>query len=114
MRNVTADERRAVLAIANALPAEQGHQVKADLEISQVEEESGATRLRFVIPGYVRPPYRGQHPFPAEGWMQDADGARLDVILHADEHGRLFELEIIRWSAGEIVSPKWNTFSIYG
>ncbi len=41
MRNVTVDERRAVLAIANALPDEQGHQVKADLEISQVEEENG-------------------------------------------------------------------------
>ena len=112
MRNATTGERLAVLAIANALPDEQGHQMKADLEISQVEEESGAARLRFVIPGYARPPYRGQHPFPVEGWMQDADGARLDVIPHADERGRLLELEIIRWSEGEIVGPRWDTFTI--
>lgn len=114
MRKVATGEREAVLAIANALPDEQGHQVRADLEISHLEEESGTARLRFIIPGYVRPPYRGQHPFPAEGWMQDADGARLEVILHADERGRLLELELIRWSEGEVIGPKWDTFTVCG
>ena len=46
--------------------------------------------------------------------MQDGDGADLQVILHADEADRLLELEIIRWSGGPVIGPKWDSFTVEG
>ena len=114
MRPLTPEERRVVLTIADALPPEQGCRVKTDLEGSEIEEDAGGGRLLFSISGYSRPPYRGQHPFPVEGRMQDGDGADLQVILHADEADRLLELEIIRWSGGPLIGPKWGSFTVEG
>ncbi len=45
--------------------------------------------------------------------MLDKDGAELSVLLHADENGRLFELEFVRWDEGPLVGPEWGTLKLY-
>jgi hypothetical protein len=84
--------------VAERLPGHDGAQLLNDLVHACVEEESSdGSRVIFGIDGYVRPSYRGQHSFGVEGTLQDKDGASITVILYADENGRLFELELIRW-----------------
>ena len=45
--------------------------------------------------------------------MVDADGADITVSLYADENGRLYELELLRWDPGEIIDPDWKTLTLY-
>lgn len=113
MRKATAAEQSAIEAIANALPRNQRDGIIADLAHSSLTDEVGdGSRLVFVIDGYQRPKYRGQHAFPVEGRMQDRDGADLHVVLYADENGRLLELELIRWMPGSVLGPNWSTFRL--
>jgi hypothetical protein len=70
------------------------------------------SRVVFNIARYDRLPYRGQHPFGVEGGMLDSDGTELSVLLHADENGRLLELEFIRWDSGDLLGPRWEKFSL--
>ena len=44
--------------------------------------------------------------------MADADGTEISVNLYADENHRIFELELIRWGAGPLLNPNWNSFRI--
>ncbi|WP_162579839.1 DUF6984 family protein [Variovorax sp. PBS-H4] len=70
--------------------------------------DGGMGSVKFI----ARPPHRGQHPFGVEGRMLDSDGTKLSVLLHADENGRLLELEFIRWDSGDLLGPRWETLSL--
>jgi hypothetical protein len=71
------------------------------------------SRITFTIVGYQRPVYKGQHPFRVEGKVQDQDGSELSVLLHADENGRLLELELVRFDKGEVIAPDWSTLRLF-
>lgn len=112
-RPLTSGERKLIAKIAETLGGDEGSRLLADLEnASAVPATGDGSRIQFDIRGYDRPPYKGQHPFGVEGKMQDQDGAELSVLLHADENGRLFELEFIRWGEGELISPDWHTLQL--
>jgi hypothetical protein len=50
-------------------------------------------------------------PF-GEGRMLDSDGTELSVLLHADENGRLLELEFMRWDSSDLLGPNWETLRL--
>jgi hypothetical protein len=115
VRPVSQNENDVILSIASRLDEDLSRRLNDDLIKAMAHDalEDGS-RILFEIDGYIRPPYRGQHPFPVEGTMKDSDGADLQVILYADEQGHLLELEIIRWMGGPLRSPNWNSFRITG
>lgn len=114
MRKLTNQERTLIWRVANKLPESQRQQLCADLSKATARTEmQDGSRIMFDIEGYERPVYRGQHAFPVEMRMLDADNSQLSVVLHADENDRLFELEIIRWGDGDLKSPKWDTLTMY-
>ncbi|WP_074726440.1 DUF6984 family protein [Stenotrophomonas pavanii] len=114
MRTVSSVERALIEAVAVRLHAASASQLQADLASAiAVEIGLGGARVGFVISGYERLPYQGQHAYPVELQMQDADGAELTPILHADASGRLLELEIIRWDGAELISPQIESVVCY-
>lgn len=114
MRTVSNFESALIEAVAAHLPANSASQLQADLAYATaVEMGTGGARVGFVISGYERPPYQGQHAYPVELLMQDADGAELTPILHADANDRLLELEIIRWEGAELISPQIESLVCY-
>lgn len=113
MRPLTSDEKYVIQEIALRLPAEKRDQLLTDMERATAETVSGnSARVLFTIAGYERPPYRGQQPFHVEGMVQDQDGSELSVLLHADENGRLLELEVVRFDEGEVMKPDWSTLRL--
>lgn len=112
MRKLDDAELRAVLAMAVALgPA--GEQVAKDLADGQVEpEDPYGSHLIFHIPGYERPPYKGQRDLPVEGRMQDVDGVEIRVVLWEDQNRRVYELELLKLAEGEPIAPDWRTFEV--
>jgi hypothetical protein len=113
-RPLTHDERRLIVDIANKLGGMEGTQLLADVENATASPATpDGSRVTFEIAGYVRPKYRGQHPYRVEGLMLDGDGAELSVVLHADENGRLLELEFIRGAEGDLIAPNWNTLKLF-
>ncbi|MGF6417892.1 hypothetical protein ABH900_001363 [Stenotrophomonas sp. AN71] len=113
-RAVSSFERALIEAVAPRLPAVSASQLQADLASAMAMETGlGGARVGFVISGYERPPYQGQHAYPVELQMQDADGAELTPILHADVSDRLLELEIIRWDGAELISPQIESLVCY-
>ena len=113
MRSLSHSEKRVATTLADALPDQQRASVKADLAKSLVEDVVGdGSRLVFVIDGYERPAYRGQHAFPIEGTMMDSDKSVLHVALYADENDRLLEMEIVRWAGGRVLAPEWSSFRL--
>jgi hypothetical protein len=42
----------------------------------------------------------------------DSDGIELSVLLHADENGRLLELEFMRWDSSDLLGPNWETLRL--
>lgn len=114
IRNLTSDEKHVIREIALRLPKDERDKLLADMERATVERMSGdASQIVFEISGYDRPAYRGQHPFPAEGKVQDRDGSELSVLLHADENGRLLELELVRFDEGAVIEPNWGTLRVW-
>lgn len=110
MRPLTKNERSFIASVANLLSGNERVQLLADLENATANSVTAdGARVLFDISSYQRPPYRGQHPFGVEGRMVDRDGAELLVLLHADENGRLLELEIVRGPLGDLIDPNWNT-----
>lgn len=102
-----------ITRIADELNAKDRVQLLSDLENARATEVTGdGSRIEFAILGYQRPPYRGQHSYPASGRMLDRDGEELSVTLYADENGRLLELEIVRWADNDLQGPNWNSFEI--
>lgn len=113
-RPLTTGERDLIAHIGGKLGGSEGAQLLADLEsASAISATEDGSRVQFYISGYDRPPYKGQHPYGIEGKMLDKDGAELSVLLHADENGRLFELEFIRWGEGNLIDPDWSTLQLY-
>lgn len=105
-------EAAVIREVAERLSQNDGAQLLKDLAHAFVEEESSdGSRVIFGIDGYVRPPYRGQHSYGVDGSLQDKDGASITVILCADENGRLFELELIRWGHRDLIAPDWQSLS---
>jgi hypothetical protein len=114
MRGISDEERDAILRLADKLDEKVRNRIAADLEHIQVEDAvQDRARLIFHIAGYTRPPYRGQRSYPVEGEMRDADGVPIEVILYADENGRLLELEFMRRDEGNVVNPDWSTLNVY-
>jgi len=114
MRQLTSDEKYVIQEIALRLPADKCDQLLTDMERATAESVPGnSARVLFTIAGYDRPAYRGQHPFSVEGKVFDRDGSELLVILHADENGRLLELELVRFDKGEVIEPDWSTLNFW-
>jgi hypothetical protein len=114
MRSLTTDEKALIRRIAERLPAAQRESLLTDLASAMAEDASpDRGRVAFAINGYERPTYGGQHPFPVEGKVLDRDGAELSVLLHADENGRLLELELVRFDEGDVLKPDWSTLQLW-
>jgi hypothetical protein len=113
MSDLSQEERGAIARIAEHLSISEQKQVLDDLDSSTVVlVHADRSLIAFDLPGYERPQYRGQHPFSAEGVVEDADGTAIDVILHADVNGRLLELELVRWGDGPVQGPRWYTLEV--
>lgn len=114
MRPSSSVERNLINRFAEKLPGGSRAQLESDLTKATVESVTDdGSRVVFEISGYPRPPYKGQHSFEVEGRVVDADGADITVSLYADENGRLYELELLRWNPGEIIDPGWKTLTLY-
>jgi hypothetical protein len=114
MRSLTGDEQALIRRVAERLPAAQRESLLTDLSSAMAQDMSpDRGRVAFAINGHMRPAYRGQHPFPVEGKVLDRDGAELSVLLHADENGRLLELELVRFDEGHVLEPDWNTLQLW-
>ncbi|WP_414696650.1 DUF6984 family protein [Paraburkholderia sp.] len=113
IRELTEHERDFVRGIASRLAPEDKDRLLSDLENARAEPtlEDGSLIL-FHIEGYQRPNHIGQHTFPFEGRVHDADGAEVCVLLFADPGNRLLELEFLRWSDGGLQGPDWTTLEI--
>ncbi|MDR6537127.1 hypothetical protein J2739_002900 [Variovorax soli] len=102
-----------IVNFANRLEEGERSQLLEDLEkASAAPATPDGSRVMFFIAGYERPQYRGQHPFGVEGRMLDSDGTELSVLLHADENGRLLELEFLRWDSFDLLGPNWKTLRL--
>ena len=113
MRDLTSQEKRVIEAFARRLPEGQRKDLLADLSVASVLHVlDDGSRVVFSIAGYKRPPVRGQHAFPVEGRARDLDGAKLSVVLYADENHRLLELELIRFDPGSVRGPDWTTLEV--
>ncbi len=113
MRPLTPSERAALVRLGDKLPNAERDRFLRDLEgcgvSSQTEDNS---RLLFELCSYVRPEYKGQHAYPVEGLVKDADGTELTVCIYADHQDRLLELELIKWGDAAIQRPDWDSFEI--
>ena len=113
-RNLTDDEKHLIARIAARLGGDEGAQLLRDLEQATVASAADdGSRITFEIAGHARPAYLGQHPYGVEGKLLDRDGEEMSVLLHADESGRLLELEFVRWGEGEQTRPDWDTLTLY-
>lgn len=114
MRKLSDFEILVIEGVAKLLPPHDAERLLDDLRGASVDEAVGSSgRTIFSISGYKRPAYRGQHQYVVEVRLADADGADLTAVLYADENGRLYELEIIRWADGELIAPDVNSLTFY-
>src|SRR5215475_5100474 len=98
MRLLSAAEVSVIRWFAERVEEPLRQTLLTDLITARVEEiHDGQLTLCFEIEGYTRPQYRLERPFAVDAAALDADGAPLAVVLSADENGRLFELQIIRF-----------------
>ena len=113
MRQPSVHEAALVTQLVAKLDKDAREQVLADLANAKARPASDdGSRIAFDIEGYERPAYRGQHAFGCEARMLDHDNAPLSVVLYADENGRLLELEFIRWEAGDLLAPRFDTLTL--
>lgn len=114
MRDITGLERLLIEGVASRLAPLEASGLTADLEHAVVADDAvPAARVVFAIAGYERPSYKGQHSYPVEIRLSDADGAELTAVLYADEDNRLYELEIIRWGEGSPLAPDASSARFY-
>jgi hypothetical protein len=112
-RTLTDDERALLSAFAAQMDSADGRLLD---DISRAEAESTMSddsQLKFRISGYEPFPYRGQHSYPVEAAVLDADGALVHLVLYADEHGHLYELVMFRPAGGALLGPRWSTVSFH-
>lgn len=114
MRFLSDSERRLIACFAERLDGDEREQLLKDAAHAMARTATAdGSRISFEIAGYQRPPYRGQHSYGAEGRMLDSDNVELSVVLHADENGRLLELELIRWDSSDLIDPQWETLRVF-
>ena len=113
LRKLHAHERLLIEAVAKVLPAEPAAQLRADVDAAMAVDQSRAL-VGFVVAGHARSEPPGDHPYPVEIEVPDADGEALSIILFADGDGRLLQLEIIRWDDEAVTAPNWHqaTFAV--
>ena len=114
LRELSGHEIAFIDLIADRLGGEACNMLRRDLASAQAEDllEDGAL-VGFHLSGYQRPPYTGQHLYPFEGRMDDADGVPMHILLFADPADHLLELEYLRWGDGPLQNPKWETLEIF-
>lgn len=113
MRPLTHEEKLLITSFASRLGEDERQQLLEDVtKATAASATHDGSRVVFEIAGYERPHYRGQHLFGVEGRMFDKDGTELSVMLHADENGRLLELELIRWDSRDLLGPQWDTLTL--
>jgi hypothetical protein len=109
MRTLTDDEISFISGVAAWMNAEARDKLLSDLAIAQVEAElANGELIKFHLEGHEHP-RGGQHLYPVEGEMRDADGSPMSVLLFADPVDRLYELEYLRWGDGPMQNPDWST-----
>lgn len=114
MRKITDLERLLIEGVASRLAPLEASGLTADLERAAVADDAvPGARVVFAIAGYKRPSYQGQHSYPVEIRLSDADGAELTAVLYADENNRLYELEVIRWGEGSPLAPDASSARFY-
>lgn len=114
MRKITDLERLLIEGVASRLAPLEASGLTADLERAAVADDAvPGARVVFAIAGYKRPSYQGQHSYPVEIRLSDADGAESTAVLYADENNRLYELEIIRWGEGSPLAPDASSARFY-
>ena len=114
MRSLSNNEQMLIAHLAEKLDGHERAQLLEDAAHATADlAAKDGSKIIFEIADYRRPNYCGQHPFSAEGKMFDSDDAELSVLLHADENGRLLELEFIRWDLNDVRSPQWNTLQVF-
>ncbi|MFP3566930.1 DUF6984 family protein [Paraburkholderia sp. SIMBA_030] len=112
-RELTDSEQTFIREIAARLGSVDGATLMSDLENATAEPTlDDGSMIYFHINGYDRPKERGQHTYPYEGTVKDADGAAVDVLLFADPAGRLYQLEYLRWGDGPLQEPDWTSLKI--
>lgn len=108
------EEKNFLVQLVEKLDKAKHARLLKDVAIASVGSETvDRSRVIFDLAGYKRPQYRGQRALGVEARMRDADDAELSVLLHADENGRLFELEFIRWDSRNVLGPKWDTLKVW-
>jgi hypothetical protein len=114
MRQLTYEEKKLIADVASKLDEGKRQLLLNDLARATVALANGdASLITFELSGYERPPYRGQHSYGIEGRVLDRDGVELSVLLYADENGRLFQLELMRWGDGDVRGPRWETLKLH-
>ena len=112
-RPLTESEKIAVSRMAETLPEPQRSQITDDLAHALAEPlNEDSSVIRFEIEGYPRLSRVGR-TMSVDATATDRDGAHLNVILFADESGRLYELEIVRFENGNVIAPDWTTLKFY-
>lgn len=114
MRPLSESEINVVKGVAERLLPPYSQRLLDDLAIaSTTSPDTGASIVQFVLAGYERPAYEGQHSYGVEGRVNDQDGSELMFVLHADANGRLLELELVRFDEGDVVAPNWSTLRFW-
>lgn len=114
MRNISSFERIVIEGVAKRLFSHDASKLLNDLKFASVDDlSSDSNRIYFVIDGYCRPSYEGQHQYPVEIRLNDMDGTDVTAILYADANGHLYELEFIKWGGEESFSPNVESISFY-
>lgn len=112
-RKLTDCEKSFIRDVAARLPVVDGARLLDDMENACAESMlNDGSLITFHIHGYERPKERGQHTYPYEGTLIDADGAVVDVLLFADPSDRLYQLEFLRWAVGPLQEPNWATLKM--
>ena len=107
------EEIEIIKRIAKMLESTLKNQLLADLKAARamIAHPDGSI-IRFELENYARPSFEGQRPYPFEMKVRDNDGVELDIILFADQNGRLYELEYIRYRDGPVLGPDWTTLKL--
>ncbi|MFM0730639.1 hypothetical protein PQQ52_09125 [Paraburkholderia sediminicola] len=112
-RELTDFEKSFIRGVAARLAPADEARLLDDLEKARAESTLDDSSLTlFHIYGHERSMERGQHTYPHEGTLRDADGAVVDVLLFADPSDRLFQLEFLRWGDGPLQEPDWTALKI--
>ncbi|MFM0338222.1 DUF6984 family protein [Paraburkholderia fungorum] len=112
-RELTDCEKSFIRDVAARLDPADGTRLLDDLANARAELTlDDGPLILFHIRGHERPKERGQHTYPYEGTLKDADGAVVDVLLFADPSDRLFQLEYLGWGDGPLQEPDWTALTI--